>query len=161
MFGRKRNKEQTENKQQDKVAGKIAGAWLRIQTKFSEHMNKLFSKMSARKLKTMLIVFCLGCGGYSVYLLVNAIVSSDKRQPYFKIDQVDIPKHFDKTGDEITQPESYVDERTYQQIQGFKQYMDSLKINKSKLYDSIMVARPGLMDSILVLEEIYNSQKLK
>ncbi|MEP7376190.1 MAG: hypothetical protein ABI675_22530 [Chitinophagaceae bacterium] len=160
MFGRKRNKESKENKLQDKVAVKIAGAWIRLQTKLSESMNKLFSKMSVTKLKVMLVVFCLGCGGYSIYLMVNAITSSNK-QPSFKVDQVDVPKHFDETGDEIIQPESYVDEVTFQQIQGFKEYMDSLKTNKSKLYDSIMVARPGLMDSILVLEEIYNSQKLK
>lgn len=161
MFGRKRNKEPKENKLQDKVAGKIAGAWIRLQTKLSERMNKLFSKMSVKKLKVILVVFCLGCGGYSIYLMVNAIVSPDKKQPSFKVDQVDVPKHFDETGDEIIQPESYVDEGTYQQIQGFKEYLDSLKTNKSKLYDSIMVARPGLMDSILALEEIYNSQKLK
>lgn len=117
--------------------------------------------MSVKKLKVILVVFCLGCGGYSIYLMVNAIVSPDKKQPSFKVDQVDVPKHFDETGDEIIQPESYVDEGTYQQIQGFKEYLDSLKTNKSKLYDSIMVARPGLMDSILALEEIYNSQKLK
>ena len=160
MFGRKRNKEPKESKLQDKVAGKIADAWVRVQTKLSERVNKLFSKMSVKKLKVMLVVFCLGCGGYSIYLMVNAIVSPDK-QPSFKVDQVDVPKHFDETGDEIIQPESYVDEGTFQKIQGFKEYIDSLRTNKSKLYDSIVIARPGLIDSILVLKEIYNSQKIK
>ena len=39
--------------------------------------------------------------------------------------------------------------------------MDSLKQNKNKQYDSILGARPGLMDSVQVLEEIYYSQKQK
>lgn len=145
----------------DKVAGKIAGAGIRVQAKFAESMNKLFSNISMKKLKMLLLVFCLGCGGYSIYLIANAIFSADKKQPSFKVDQVDVPKHFDRTGDEIIPPESYVDEETYRQLQGFKRYMDSLKTNKSKLYDSILIARPGLMDSVLVLEQIYNSQKLK
>ena len=71
-----------------------------------------------------------------------------------------VPKHFDKTGDEVI-PEAYVDEETFYKMQGFKKYMDSLKQNKSKQYDSIMQARPGLMDSVQVLEEIYYSQKQK
>jgi len=161
MFNRKIHKEQKESKLQDIVAGKIAGAGVKLQTKFADLMNKFFSGMNTSKLKTLLIIFCLGCGGYSIYLAANAIFSSDKKQPSLQVDHVEVPKHFDKTGDEIIRPESYVDEETYWQIQGFKQYMDSLQMNKSKLYDSIMIARPGLMDSVLMLEEIYNSQKLK
>src|SRR5688500_1801354 len=161
MFDRKRSKDQKDNKLQDNVAGKIAGAGIKLQTKFAERMDKIFSGMNTNKLKTLLIIFCLGCGGFSIYLAANAIFSSDKKQPSFQVDQVDVPKHFDKAGDEIIPPESYVDEETYRQIQRFKQYLDSLQINKSKLYDSIMIARPGLMDSVLMLEEIYNSQKLK
>lgn len=161
MFSRKTNKEQKENKLQDKVAGKIAGAGIKMQSKFSDFMSNLFAGMNAKKLKTFLVIFCLSGGGYSIYLISNAVFSSNKKQPSFQIDQVDVPKHFDKAGDEVIQSESYVDEETYRQIQGFKQYMDSLRNNKSKLYDSIMVARSGLMDSVMMLEEIYNSQKLK
>ncbi len=161
MFSRKENKETKGDGLQDKVAGKIAGALIKVQTKLSARMSKLFSKMSVTKIKVMLSVFCFCCGGYSIYLVVNALVSLDKKQPFFKVDQMDVPKHFDKAGDEMIIQENYVDENTYQQIQGFKQYMDSLQINKNKLYDSIKISRPGLMDSVLVLEKIYHSQKLK
>lgn len=163
LFKKRKEKEQDNAKSSmsDKVAGKIAGVGLKVQTKFSEGMNKLFANMPMKNLKMLLIVFCMGCGGYSIYLIANAIFSVDKKQPSFKVDRVDVPKHFDRTGDEIIPPESYVDEETYRQLQGFKRYMDSLKTNKSKLYDSILIARPGLMDSVLVLEQIYNSQKLK
>jgi hypothetical protein len=39
--------------------------------------------------------------------------------------------------------------------------MDSLKLNRTNEYDSILQARPGLMDSVQVLEQIYLSQKQK
>jgi hypothetical protein len=39
--------------------------------------------------------------------------------------------------------------------------MDSLKTKSTKQYDSIMLERPGLLDSIMMLEEIYYSQKIK
>ena len=68
MFGRKRNKEQKESKLQDKLAGKIVGAGIKLQTKFADRMNKIFSGMNTTKLKHLLIIFCLGCGGYSIYL---------------------------------------------------------------------------------------------
>ena len=115
--------------------------------------------MPMKKLNALLIVFCLSCSGYSIYLIVNAILGSNKKQASFKVERVNVPKQFDKTGDEILRPANYVDEETHKQLQEFKYYMDSLKTNKSKRYDSIMIARPGLMDSVAVLEEIYNSQK--
>ena len=144
----------------DKVAGNIASAGIRLQKKFSDGMNKIFKNMNTRNLKAFLILFCLCAGGYNIYLAASAITGSEKTQKNLKIDQVDVPKHFDKTGDEVI-PEAYVDEETFFKMQGFKKYMDSLKQNKSKQYDIIMQARPGLMDSVQVLEEIYYSQKQK
>ncbi len=144
----------------DKVAGNIASAGIRLQRKFADGMNKIFKNMNNRNLKAFLILFCLCAGGYSIYLAASAILGSEKTQNNLKIDQVDVPKHFDKTGYEVM-PEAYVEEETFYKMQEFKKYMDSLKQNKNKQYDSIMHARPGLMDSVQVLEEIYYSQKQK
>jgi len=145
----------------DKVARKIAGFGIKAQLKFATVMNNLLNTMKIKKLKTILLVFCITCGGYSIYLVANAIIKPRSSQQDFKVDQVEVPKHYDRTGEEIVAPENSIDEETYEKIQGFKKYMDSLKINKSKLYDSILQARPGLMDSVQMLEEIYNSQQLK
>jgi hypothetical protein len=116
--------------------------------------------MKIKRIKTLLVFFCLSTGGYSVYLIANAIISPDRKQPVFKVDQVDVPKHYDQSGDELM-PEAKVDEETFIKIQGFKKYMDSLKQSKSYLYDSIITARPFLIDTVLMLEEIYYSQKQK
>ena len=161
LFKKQKNEEIGSNLlTSDKVAGKIAGAGIIVQRKFAEGMNKILKNMNKKKLKAFLIVFSISAGGYNIYLIANAISGSEKNQMSFKVDQVDVPKHFDKTGDEII-PESYVDEETFYKIQAFKKYMDSLKQNKNNQYDSILNARPGLMDSVQVLEEIYYSQKQK
>ena len=145
----------------DKVAGKIAGYCQKLQNMFANKMNKMIGSMNTKRLKVTLVVFCICCGGYSIYLITNAITSSSEKQSKFKVEQMDVPQHFDKTGDEIISSENYVEEETFQKIQQFKNYMDSLKRKNSYQYDSIMNARPLLMDSVLLLEQIYHSQKQK
>jgi hypothetical protein len=145
----------------DKVAGKIAAAGIKLQQLFAEKMNKLFMKTDFKRLKIILIIFCIGAGGYSIYLIANSVISPDRKQNSFEVQQMDVPKHFDKPGDENLIPEAYVDEETYQQVKQFRNYMDSLKQKRSNEYDSILQARPGLMDSVQMLEQIYLSQKQK
>lgn len=158
---RKLNAEEESNpSMSDKMAGKIAGAGIKAQTAFANKMNKLFENINHRKLKSGLMVFILLAGGYSLYLVVSAITKPSK-QSSFKVEQIDVPKHFNKTGDEIMPMETLVDENTYGKIQGFKKYMDSLKQNHFEQYDSIQTARPGLIDSVLMLEEVYHSQRIK
>ena len=145
----------------DKVAGKIAEAGIKLQQLFAEKMNRLFMKIDFKRLKIILILFCICTGGYSIYLIANSVISADRKQNSFDVRQMDMPKHFDKTGDENLLPEAYVDEETYQQVKQFRNYMDSLKQKRRNEYDSILQARPGLMDSVQMLEQIYLSQKQK
>lgn len=161
IFKRKKKEKQTGLSTSDKVAGKIAGAGLKIQSKFSETMNKLFAKLSPGSVKMFFVVFCLSAGGYSLYLIGNSLFHNYTTGPSIHIEPVTAPKHIDQSGDELLRPEQYVDEETYRNIIAFKIYMDSLRVNKAVIYDSIMQARPGLMDSVLMLESIYNSQQLK
>ncbi|MBP6023920.1 hypothetical protein [Ferruginibacter sp.] len=163
LFKKKKKELQSEEKatMSDKVAGKIAGVGIKAQRLFAERMNKLFMKTNYKRLKLILIFFCVSAGGYSIYLIANSVFSAEQKEQSFEIQQMDIPKHFNKTGDETVMPEATVDEQTYVQIQDFRKYMDSLKLNRANEYDSILQARPGLMDSVQVLEQIYLSQKQK
>jgi len=49
----------------------------------------------------------------------------------------------------------------YQRLQLFRKYMDSLHKNSKWIYDSILLARPGMMDSVAILEKMYLSQQNK
>lgn len=145
----------------NKIAEGIAGAGLKIQAIFSGHMNALFVRMSPKGMKIVLIVFCLCGGGFSIYLVNHAIINPQLKTASFKLDRMNVPKHYDQTGDESIRQDVQVDEQTYNQLQRFTVYMDSLKIKNKNIYDSILQARPGLMDSVQMLVGIYDSQKIK
>ncbi len=144
-----------------KVAEKIAWTFIEVQKCFACKMNNAFKTMNIKRLKIALVLFCLVAGGVSLYLIVNALTTYPRANDAFRVEQANIPQHFDRTGEEISEAESYVDEHTYEQIQVFKSYMDSLKSAKSPAFDSIILARPSLMDSIQELEQLYNSQTQK
>ncbi len=145
MFWKRKKKEQTENPLQDKVAGKIAGVFIKTQNGFAKGMNKCFGTMKTKSIKIWLLAFCIVSGGLSIYFFVDAVVSKPKAK--FKIDQVRMPQHFDKSGDEVM--ENVMPDDIYQQIQDYKRYMDSIG----------EPIRPGLADSMRILEEIYLQQQ--
>jgi len=130
----------------DKAATKIASIFLTLQARFARFMNKLVAVMPRNKLKALVIVFSLLAGGFSLYLIASAVLLKSKTG--IKINPIAAPKYFDKTGEELNK--LIVDEETYQQIQAFKQ---------SSVYDSTIKARPGLLDSLQLLEDMYHLQR--
>ena len=160
MLFRKINRKAGEHPLKDKVARGITKFLLRMQTKFSEFMNANTKNIPVKRLKIFLIAFCLFGGGFSLYLIAESIFKEDKQQPQIKIDKVNVPKYYHQRGSDELQTEQYMDEETFRGIESFERYMDSLKQTESgqKLHDSILIIRPGLIDSIRMLKEIYNSQ---
>jgi len=151
MFRKSKKSKREVNNWQDKAANKIAGTGIKLQRKFSTMMNKIFQGMPVSKVKIFFTLFCLASGGYSIYLAAHAVFGSSKRRPAHKVEQVSVPKHFDqKENDEVRSKQSVTDEM-YQEIQGYKRYMDSIG----------RPIRQSLLDSITLLEEIYHSQTIK
>lgn len=144
----------------DKVAGKIAKGILSFQTLFANAMHKTFRNTSVERLKISLVVFCIGLGGYSVYTIYEAIMPNSSKTG-FQIDHIQTSKHITHNEAGYKTEMAFVSDKTYQQIIRFKHYMDSLKHINNKQYDSILHTRPGLMESVRMLEEIYHSQQTK
>jgi len=140
-------KNTTQHHWSDKAAQIMADAGIRAQTTFASVMNRRLSRMSAKKIRLVLVLFCFLWGGVSIYFISKAIVGPDRKRAAAKPDRIVAPRHFDKTGDDHVEP--LIDQRTYEQVQAFK---------KSDSYDSTIKARPGLGDTIKLLEEIYQSQ---
>lgn len=151
MFGQRKHKEakQPGGNWTDKAAGKIAGAGIKLQVKFAKAMNKQVSKVPQQKLKTILVVFCLLSGGFSIYLAAHAVFGPKTKQVPVKVEQMHIPQHYNRSGSEVNETGNYVDGTLYREIQEYKHYMDSLG----------QPIRPGLLDSIKILEQIYHSHK--
>lgn len=156
----KRRKIAIENPIKDKAAKGIAKFLMIMQTKFSDFMNKRTKNISPKGLRLSLIVFCVFGGGFSIYLIAQAILKTDVEQRNLKIEKVSFPKYYDNNDDAELQSDQYVDQETHQRIQDFEKYMDSLRQTETgrQIHDSILLARPGLPDSITMLKEIYQSQ---
>ena len=146
MLFKKKNKI-NESPLQDKVAKGIAGFFIKVQTKLADRMNKSISGISIKRTKAILILFCLFWGGLSVYFIANAVFGS--KQPPIKVDHVKTLQHISQPDEE--EIENRVDPETYRQIQEYKKYMDSTR----------QTIRPGLLDSMIILEQIYLSQQKK
>jgi len=149
-----------ENPVKEKAAKGIAKFLLIMQERFSDFMNERTKNISLNRLKLFLVVFCVLGGGLSIYLITDATLKTDKEQQDLKIEKVDFPKYYDNNNDAELQSDQYVDHETYQSILSFENYMDSLRQTEygQKIHDSILLARPGLSDSIAMLKEIYQSQ---
>lgn len=146
---------------QDSMRTKIERGIIKLQRAVADRMNTAVAKLSVRKLKIMLLLFCLVSGGISIYLATNGLFGSSTKNKVIKIEQTLVPKHFDKSGDEIKDVQNIIDEDLYSQVKTFRSYVDSLQMNDKAVYDSILLSRPRLMDSIKMMEELYLSQQIK
>ena len=129
----------------DRVAGKIAGYVIKVQVKCSDFMNKRLSKLSIKRTKVLLVVFCLFWGGLSIYFIAHAVFNKSPHP--LKVDPLNMPQHFinvekSESGDRIAS-------ETYKKIQEYRKYMDSIH----------QTIRAGLLDSMNMLEQIYLSQQ--
>jgi hypothetical protein len=160
LFSRK-NKKAKETKEsgvQDKVARGIAGFLLSIQNRFTEFMGTMTNSLNKKGKQVFLGFICLLFGGLSIYAFLGAFRENDNSGKSIKPSQLSVPKYYDRTDGEIQEP--VVSEREINRINRFKKYMDSLSYSPTgrAKYDSILKTRPGLMDSIKIIEAIYYSQ---
>jgi hypothetical protein len=145
----------------DRLAKGIAGFIMKMQNGFAKFMGKRTEKLSSSTMKYMLAAFLLcGCG-LSVYFIVTAFKKNGLSKAV-KIDRLSVPRYYDKNGDESMQPGFFITKKEHEEMQAFKNYMDSLSFHHNKkgirIYDSIMLNRPGLMDSVNQLEQMYQQQ---
>jgi hypothetical protein len=74
--------------------------------------------------------------------------------PGLHIDQTSLPKHWNQAGDG-SRGDYGLDAGLTEQLRSIKNYIDSLARDDRKAYDSMLLQRPGLMDTVRALEEIY------
>ncbi|MBS1735123.1 MAG: hypothetical protein JSS98_00780 [Bacteroidetes bacterium] len=158
LFRRKRNEEKKEAGK-DKLAKNIAGFIQKTQNGFARFMSKRTEKLSPSTMKFALIVFLLCGSGLSVFFIVTAFKKNGVLK-VINIDRLSVPRYYDKNSDNSMQPGFFITKKEHEEMQAFKNYLDSLRHNKKgiRVYDSIMLNRPGLMDSVNKLEQLYQQQ---
>ena len=155
---RKPHSSVTENVAQERLANNIVSACLRFQQRWADFMQRHTERFSRNGKLIILSLFCLTAGSLSIYLIASSVTSH--KASSFTVIHLKKPPYAVKSGDENTKALMMVSKAEHEKIQHFRIYMDSLARSPSgkKLLDSILSQRPGLMDSILLIENIYQSQ---
>lgn len=143
---------------QDQFLKSILHTCLRWQSRWAEWMQRKAEKLSGKGKLMVLLIFVLLTGSYSIYLIRKSFTKN--QTPSFSIISIKRPAHIQETGDEVKLTNAVISKSEYERIHRFSQYMDSLihSFTGKVLYDSMVALRPGLMDSIQIIENIYQSQ---
>lgn len=160
---RKKNKTKTDGVEEvhDRILKQMVNACLRLQTNWALWMSQRTKHLSRTTLRLLLLAFIALAGGYSIYLIGQSF--SGNQANAISITPIKKPGHVLQAGDAASQPNMIVSKTDYQGIIRFRGYMDSLTRSPAgkAAYDSIILSRPGLLDSIRILEKIYQSQTKK
>lgn len=143
---------------QDKNAKIIVDKFLRLQQQWATFMQQHIERLSIKSKVIVLVFFCLGGAGFSFLLIAKSFMGNNKTS--FRVARIQNAEHIGKSGEEKILATSIVTKQEHEKIQSFRQYMDSLSRSPlgKRTYDSILITRPGLMDSVIVIENIYQSQ---
>jgi hypothetical protein len=144
---------------QERLANNIVSAGIRFQQRWADLMQHNTERLSRNGKLITLSLFCLITGSLSIYFIWSSVTSH--KASSITVIHLKKPPYALKSGDENTKALVIVSKAEYEKIQCFRFYIDSLARSPSgkQLYDSILSSRPGLMDSIFLIENIYQSQR--
>lgn len=158
---RKKTEAVEQDKNQDTILKQIVNACLRLQNGWAQWMGRRTQRLSRKTLFLLLLAFIVLAGGYSIYLIGKSF--SGNQANSISITSIKKPEHVVQTGESASRPDMIESKTDYQRIIRFRAYMDSLARSPAgkAAYDGIILNRPGLLDSIRLIEEIYQSQTKK
>jgi len=143
------------SQKEDKPASGLKHRAQNLQKGWADWMGSRTAHFKKSHWLIALALFVLLAGGYSFYLMLGSFQWNGKA--IFSILPIHKPAFFHETGE--IQPNNHLvlPSYEYERIHLFRLYMDSLASSPSgkKAYDSILLHRPGLMDSVLFIEKHY------
>ncbi|MDR6845567.1 hypothetical protein [Flavobacterium granuli] len=131
--------------------------YLFVQDKWSKKMSDIASRLSKKKLVCSLGLFVILAGGICIYGISRSFINTAK--DCIKI--IPISEPMDAIGKSfVLNPKPFpISQKEFERIARFRMYLDSLgrsPIGK-RAFDSIIGLRPGLMDSLVFIENYYKS----
>jgi hypothetical protein len=153
-----RQKQHNQNAAQDKIAFSIIRKCIRLQSRWADYLQRKSDRLSAKVKKYALISFCLLAGGCSLYSIIESFRTTSDN--VFSVAPIKVPEHAIKTEEANRQPSIIITKDAFENVQRFRYYMDSLTRSSSgkRTHDSILAARPGLMDSVRIIDEMYKTK---
>lgn len=158
---KKKKKVVRDNLAQDRIAKNIVAWCIHWQERGASFMQKQTERLSGSGKMVMLILFSLITGSISIYLFSSNLIG--KPSVPVSVTPIKVPAYPGKSGNENTKSAISITKHEYQKIKNFRDYMDSLARSPSGklVYQGIIAHRPGLMDSVALVEKIYLSQSKK
>jgi len=145
----RRRKTAPVNPLKEKAAGAVVAKILWLQNKWAQFMDKRVNGLSFRWRKIGLAVFISLSILICVSILIETFTGTHKRIQIGKMRKPVLQR--DTASISIAPPHKVV---------AFQKYMDSLLSSPKgrRIYDSINLARPGLLDSAKLIEKLYHNQ---
>lgn len=142
----------------DRLAQWLTAKGIRFQKRWAGFMQRRMEKLSMRGKKGMVIALCIVSGSYCSRIIYQSF--HNRHAKIFSVTAIQAPAHVTETGEATVTKDVIITEAEYQRVRHFHQYVDSLyATNEGKtIADSLLLQRPGLMDSIYRLEQLYQLQ---
>ncbi|MCH5597930.1 hypothetical protein [Niabella ginsengisoli] len=134
------------------LAFEKVNAWMeKHQRRLAAHLNQKCAALSTKQLTMGLILFCLVFGATVVFTIWHSLKGFSESS---KIGSISISKHISKK-DSSRSPKWKALQFGY--LQRIQLQIDSLQQTREgqRVWDSIKIFRPGLLDSLRQLEKMY------
>jgi predicted PurR-regulated permease PerM len=131
---------------------------LRLQYRCANWLERKTAHLSRKSWIVILFCFTVFTGGCSIYIMVNSFSANTTKS--ITITPISKPTNVVPFENETIQQNATITKAEFERIIRFREYMDSLGRSPTgkKLYDSIVQYRPGLLDSLAIVEHYYHSQ---
>ncbi len=158
---RKKSKALKQNEVQERIAKSIVHRIIFWQTKWAEWMQVKTECLSVKGKIMGLLLFCFIACAYSIYLAATG--SSGKQVLPVTLNSIKRSNYIQQFGAENTRAAAIVNQEEYKKVKRFRQYMDSLAPSPSGkiFHDNILIQHPGILDSIMLLENMYQLETKK
>lgn len=134
---------------------KFDQANLRLQYKCANWLEGKTAHFTRLNWIVILLCFTALTSGCSIYLILNSF--SNNKSKNITITPITKPTNLVPTKEKPPQLNTIISKTELEKITGFRRYMDSLgRSPTGKItHDSIVSDRPGLLDSLTILENYY------
>ncbi|MFV8347567.1 hypothetical protein [Flavobacterium sp. ZB4P13] len=162
LFSFKRNNKKIPDKA-DRFRGNLLQQFdeanLRLQYKCAHWLERKTAYLSRKSWILILICFTVFASGCSIYVMIDSF-SETTDSSTINITPIAKPINTMRTGDEKDEIKVSISKAEFEKTVHFRRYMDSLGRSPTgkKLQDSIIQYRPGLLDSLTIVENYYHSQ---
>ena len=131
---------------------------LRLQYKCAQWLEHKTAHLSRKSWIVILFCFTAFTGSCSIYLIVKSLSGNTSKS--ITVTPITKPTNAIPFENEIMQLNATISKTEFEKIIHFRRYMDSLGRSPTgkKRYDSILYYRPGMLDSISIVEQYYHSQ---